>query len=366
MLRPTPGALNSHLLEERPASLPTQLYVHGGRRPTTFSVMLFEASGPRLVDLDSPQQLEQLLRPGMSVWLRVMGLWDTDDILAMLKPLAVPALLLPPLLEVPQRARVDSLGDALMVVLHRLSFSRDPMHLISSQVGFLLLPQQLITFEEAPIGESFPQLTEWLEKQVGAVEHRDLDDILHFLVDEVLDELFPMLEQISNRLDDLEEAVLRHPKPKLLSRTFVHRSNLRTIRSQVWPLRHQIRVLLRQRQQLLGPEALIGFQEMGELVELLFDTTDLLRNQCDAITQAYAASVGNRMNQVMKTLTIITSIFAPLSFLAGVYGMNFENMPELKWHYGYFMCLVLMAVIAGTQAYWLWRRGWFDDWTTPR
>ncbi len=366
VLRPTPGALNSHLLEERPASLPTQLYVHGGRRPTSFSVMLFESAGPRLELLESPQQLQRLIQPGVPLWLRVMGLWDSEDIRAMLRPLAVPEMLLPPLLEVPQRPRVDSLGDALMVVLHRLSFARDPMHLISSQVGFLLLPEQLITFEEAPIGESFPQLTEWLERQVGAVEHRDLDDILHFLVDELLDDLFPMLEQISNRLDDLEEAVLRQPRPKLLSRTFVHRSNLRTIRSQIWPLRHQVRVLLRQRQQLLGPEALSGFQEMGELVELLFDTTDLLRNQCDAITQAYAASVGNRMNQVMKTLTILTSIFAPLTFIAGIYGMNFENMPELKWTYGYFICLLLMAVVAVAQGYWLWRRGWFDDWTAPR
>jgi magnesium transporter len=366
VLRPTPGALNSHLLEERPASLPTQLYVHGGRRPSSFSVMLFEPGGPRLVRLTSPQQLEQLLRPGMPVWLRVEGLWDSDAIQAMLRALAVPELLLPPLLEVPQRARVDSLGDALMVVLHRLSFSRDPMHLISSQVGFLLLPERLITVEEAPIGESFPLLSEWLEQQVGAVEHRDLDDILHFLVDELLDALFPMLEQISNRLDDLEEAVLRQPKPKLLSRTFVHRSNLRTIRNQVWPLRHQIRVLLRQRHQLLGPEALSGFQEMGEIVELLFDTIDLLRTQCDAITQAYAASVGNRMNQVMKTLTILTSIFAPLTFIAGIYGMNFENMPELKWVYGYFLCLLAMAAVAALQAYWLWRRGWFDDWTKPR
>ena len=366
MLRPTPGALNSHLLEERPASLPTQLYVHGGKRPSNFSVMLFEPAGPRLLQLTTPHQLQELLRPGMPVWLRVMGLWDADQIQAMLRPLGVPEMLLPPLLEVPQRPRVDSLGEALLVVLHRLSFSRDPMHLISSQVGFLLLPEQLITFEEAPIGDAFPLLTEWLEHQVGAVEHRDLDDILHFLVDELLDALFPMLEQISNRLEDLEEAVLRNPRPKLLSRTFVHRSNLRTIRSQIWPLRHQIRVLLRQRQQLLGPEALSGFQEMGELVELLFDTTDLLRTQCDAITQAYAASVGNRMNQVMKTLTIITSIFAPLAFLAGVYGMNFENMPELKWTYGYYLCLLLMASVAATQAYWLWRRGWFDDWTTPR
>jgi magnesium transporter len=76
--------------------------------------------------------------------------------------------------------------------------------------------------------------------------------------------------------------------------------------------------------------------------------------------------VGNRMNQVMKTLTILTSIFAPLTFIAGIYGMNFENMPELRWHLGYLYCIVLMAIVSVIQAYWLWRRGWFADWTAPR
>jgi len=363
VLRPTPGALNSRLLEERPASLPSRLFVHGGRQPSLFSAVLFEASGPRLVSLDSPESLERLLQPPIPVWLRVMGLSDSERIRRMLAPLQVPEELLPPTLEVPQRPRVDGLDDALLVVLHRLSFARNPLHLLSSQVGFLLLPQRLITFEEAPAREAFPQLTRWLESQAGACEASDLDDILHYLVDELLDDLFPMLEQISNRLDELEEAVLRDPRPRLLSHTFSHRSNLRTIRSQVWPLRHQIRVLLRQRQRLLGPEALSGFRDMAELVELLFDSSELLRGQCDSITQAYAASIGNRMNQVMKTLTILTSIFAPLTFIAGIYGMNFETMPELKWHYGYALALLAMLIVAALQGWWLWRRGWFDDWT---
>ena len=328
--------------------------------------MLFEPEGPRLLQLDTPACVQRLVGSGQPIWLRVMGLSDGERIRAMLEPLEVPPVLLPPTLEVPQRPRVDCLGDALLVVLHRLGFARDPLHLLSAQVGFLLLPHRLITFEEAPSGEAFPQLTEWLAQQRGCGDDHDLDDILHYLVDEVLDALFPMLEHISNRLDDLEEGVLRDPRPRQLSRAFSHRSNLRTIRSQVWPLRHQIRVLLRQRQQLLGPEALSGFQDMGELVELLFDSTELLRHQCDAITQAYAASVGNRMNQVMKTLAILTSIFAPLTFIAGIYGMNFEHMPELRWRYGYALVLLVMLVVALLQAWLLARRGWFEDWTTPR
>jgi magnesium transporter len=353
-------------LEERPAAIPTQLYVHGGRQPSRFSVVVFESEGPRLHSLRNPEELSALKRRGVPLWLRVMGLSDPRPITAMLQALEVPAMLLPPLLEVPQRPRVDSLGKALLVVLHRFSFAHDPAHLISSQVGALLLPGLLVSFEEAPVGEAFPELTDWLESQVGATDLRDLDDILHFLVDEILDQLFPMLELIANRLCDLEEAALREPRPKLLTRTFQHRSNLLTIRGQIWPLRHQIRVLLRQRQELLGREATAGFQDMGELVDLLFENCELLRNQCDAITQSYAASVANRMNQVMKTLTILTSVFAPLTFIVGVYGMNFENMPELRWRYGYAYAMALMALVALIQLYWLWRRQWFEDWTAPR
>jgi len=366
VLRPTPGALSSRLLEKRPAGLPGRLFVHGGRGPTHFSAVAFTPGGPSLVRLDGPQQLERLRQSVQPIWLRVMGLGDLAGIHRMLEPLQLPALLLPPILEVPQRPRVDALDNVLLVVLHRLSFASSPLHLLSSQVGFLLLPEWLITFEEAPATEAFPQLTSWLQSQEGSCDAGDLDDILHYLVDELLDDLFPMLEQMSHQLDDLEEAVLRDPRPGLLNRTFIHRSNLRTIRAQVWPLRHQIRGLLRQRQQLLGPGALSGFREMAETVELLFDSTELLRHQCDAITQTYGASIGNRMNQVMKTLTILASIFAPLTLIAGIYGMNFEGMPELKWRYGYGLILMLMLLIASLQAIWLWRRGWFADWTTPR
>ena len=365
LLQSTPGALSSCRLDDRPASFPTALYMSGGRAACSFSAVVFLPDGPRLLHQPAVDDLLDLRQRGTPIWLRVNGIGHPLQVRALVEPLGVAAELLPPLLEVPQRARLVGFDAAVLVVLHRIGFAVDPSHLISSQLGLLLLPGLLLTIDEAPSAAPFAALTAWLERQEGRVEQRDLDDILHYLVDEVLDGLFPMLEQIASRLDDLEAATLRSPKPKLLNRTFQHRSNLRTIRSQIWPLRHQVRVMLRQRQQLLGPEALSGFQEMGELVDLLFEHIELLRGQCDAITQAYAASVGNRMNQVMKTLTILTSVFAPLTFVAGIYGMNFQ-IPELQWRYGYVYALVLMALIALIQLVWLWRRGWFEDWTLPR
>lgn len=365
MLRLTPGALNSQRLEQRPAGYPSELYLHGGLGPTRIDAIHFEAGHPHHHPHAEPKTLA-LLRQQDSLWVRIQGLANKDSIHQVLDALEVPRVLRSPLLDSPQRPQVDCLDTAVLVVIHRLCFAATPGHLISDQVGLLLLPGLLITVEEAPKGEPFADLTNWILSGQSVIDESDLDDILHFLVDDILDDIFPILESISHQLDRLEEAVLRRPKPKLLTHTFRYRGNLRTIRSQVWPLRHQIQILLREHQTLLGRDALGGFQEMGELVQLLYENCEMLRNQCDAITQAYSVGISNRMNQVMKTLTILTSIFAPLTFIAGIYGMNFENMPELRWRYAYYLILVVMVIVACLQSYWLWKRGWFQDWTAQR
>ncbi|MEB3199985.1 MAG: CorA family divalent cation transporter [Synechococcaceae cyanobacterium] len=324
--------------------------------------MVFHAEAPELRPLAGLEDLEALLALQRPLWLRMRGLADGEGIRTLLARCGVPASLADPLVEAPQRPQVDYIDEAVLVVLQRLALPLDQGQLVSDQVGALLLPGLLITIEEAG-DASFPELTHWLMARSTAVELRDLDDILHFVVDDLLDDLFPIQERIANRLDELEEEVLRRPNPRLLTLTFRYRSKIRTIRRQIWPLRHQIRVLLRERQPLLGPEATSGFEEMEEIVDLLFESCGMLRMQCDAITQAYTAGVGNRMNQVMKTLTILTSIFAPLTFIAGIYGMNFDGIPELHWRFGYAYALLLMAVVGAIQAWWLWRRGWFEDWT---
>lgn len=366
MLRLTPGAFSSQLLGHRPGGLPTEIYQNGGTSPTAIDAIQFVNGHAQHHAHVNAETLTDLHRSGLCLWVRLRGLGHPKQIMAVFDALGVPPVLRAPLLETPQRPQVDCLNTAVLVVIHRLSFAATPGHLMSDQVGVLLLPGILITVEEITRGEAFPELTNWLLSGNTLVDDSDLDDILHFVIDDILDDIFPMLEKVSHQLDELEEAVLRRPKPKQLSNTFRYRGNLRTIRSQIWPLRHQIQMLLREHQVLLGNEALGGFQEMGELVQLLYENCEMLRNQCDAITQAYSVGVGNRMNQVMKTLTILTSIFAPLTFIAGIYGMNFENMPELKWHNGYYAVLLLMAVVGFIQAYWLWKRGWFQDWTAQR
>jgi magnesium transporter len=346
--------------------MPSSLFLSGGRAETAVSVVSLTVNGPQLQAPCSNDALRQLVAAGVPVWVRITGMAQPHHIRELLEICGIPAVFAPLVLDTPQATRVDSLGDVVAVVLHRLRFGQDPLQLVSDQVAMLLTHGLLISIEEAPSAQPFASLTEWLLQRTPPAAAEDLDDLLHYMVDNLLDGIFPMLEQMANRLDDLEEAALRDPRPRILGRAYQLRNNLRRIRQQLWPLRHQILLFLRQNQPVMGPEGLQGFREMAQNVEQIFESCEILRHQCDAVTEAHMASTGNRMNQIMKTLTIVSTIFAPLTFIAGIYGMNFENMPELHWRNGYIASLVLMGAIATIQATWLWRRGWFEDWTVSR
>lgn len=370
-VRRSSDAVKPRRLSERPGDLPGPLFVHGGLGPTALSALLFSPDGVSThLDLN-PEQLQNLLQRGDPLWVRVKGLGSPGLLAQVMSTLQVPEDLQPVLLETPQRTRVDALGDVLQVVSHRLSLGTNG-RVISEQVGVTLLPNVVLTVEEVPRRVAFPEFTEWLVKLPESPDRALLDEIFFFLLDEVLDDVLPLLEDLAEALDRLEEASLRRPTPRLLRQAYDIRSDLRRVRTVVWPLRSQLIVLIRQGKRLLDREALRGFREVSTHVDVVFETGEVLRHQCDGVTASYMASISNRMNQVMKVLTVISSIFVPLTFIAGLYGMNFDpevsgwNMPELEWPYGYVACLVVMGLISLTQVLWFRRQGWFQDWTGMR
>ena len=364
-------AVKPRRLSERPGDLPGPLFVHGGLAPTGLSALLFAAEGVSTHLELSLEQLQDLLERDQPLWVRLKGLGSPALLATVMSTLQVPEDLHAVLVETPQRTRVDAVGDVLQVVTHRLSMGSGG-RVISEQVGVVLMPNVVLTVEEVPRRVAFPEFTEWLVKLPESPDRALLDDIFFFLLDEVLDEVLPLLEDLAEELDQLEEASLRRPTPRLLRQAYDIRSDLRRVRTVVWPLRSQLIVLIRQGKRLLDREAVRGFREVSTHVDVVFETAEVLRHQCDGVTASYMASISNRMNQVMKVLTVISSIFVPLTFIAGVYGMNFDpevspwNMPELEWPYGYVLCMVVMGLISLTQVLWFRRQGWFQDWTGMR
>ena len=370
-VRRSSNAVKPRRLSERPGDLPGPLFVHGGLAPTGLSALLFRADGVTTHLQLTPEQLQDLLQQGEPLWVRMKGLGSPGLVKQVMSMLQIPDDLQPVLVETPQRTRVDAVEDVLQVVTHRLSMGASG-RVISEQVGVVLMPNLVLTVEEVPRRVAFPEFTEWLVKLPESPDRALLDDIFFFLLDEVLDEVLPLLEDLAEELDQLEEASLRRPTPRLLRQAYDIRSDLRRVRTVVWPLRSQLIVLIRQGKRLLDREAVRGFREVSTHVDVVFETAEVLRHQCDGVTASYMASISNRMNQVMKVLTVISSIFVPLTFVAGVYGMNFDpevsrwNMPELEWPYGYVLCMAVMGLISLTQVLWFRRQGWFQDWTGMR
>ena len=364
-------AVKPRRLSERPGDLPGPLFVHGGLAPTGLSALLFAAEGVSTHLELSLEQLQDLLQRDQPLWVRLKGLGSPALLAKVMSTLQVPEDLHAVLVETPQRTRVDAVGDVLQVVTHRLSMGSGG-RVISEQVGVVLMPNVVLTVEEVPRRVAFPEFTDWLVKLPESPDRSLLDDMFFFLLDEVLDEVLPLLEDLAEELDQLEEASLRRPTPRLLRQAYDIRSDLRRVRTVVWPLRSQLIVLIRQGKRLLDREALRGFREVSTHVDVAFETAEVLRHQCDGVTASYMASISNRMNQVMKVLTVISSIFVPLTFIAGVYGMNFDpevspwNMPEIEAPYGYVICIAVMALISLTQVLWFRRQGWFQDWTGMR
>ena len=354
------------LMTNRPAPVPDRLHRYGGQVPTKVSAYRFD--GQRVIELIlAPDQAPgPLLNSGSSHWVRISGLGDPNRIEALLEALAVPPDLIDRLSRVPHVPLVESVHGGLVAILQQLAPACEGRTMVSQQVSFLLMDNLLLTIEETSEMSPWLSSLEFLRINSRIEGGYDLGNLLHEMVDEVLDGIFPVLEQIAHRIDGLEELALREPKPQLLNQVIQCRNDLRQIRGISWPLNHQIRSVLRRNHSGLCTEAIGGFRDMEETVHLIFEQCELLRHHCDAITDTYAASVGNRMNQIMKTLTIISSIFAPLTFIAGVYGMNFQNMPELDWGYGYYTALGVMGVVAITQMVLLWKRGWFQDSTGSR
>lgn len=334
--------------------------------PTLVRAYHFEGQRVHELLLDPENPEPPLLSCGGGRWVRISGLGDPGRIEALLEALAVPPELIDRLSRVPHVPLVEAIHGGLVVILQQLAPAGETTTMVGQQVSFLLMENLLITIEETAEMSPWLSSLDFLRNNSRIDGRFDLGNLLHEMVDEVLDGIFPVLELISHRIDGLEELALRDPKPHLLNKVIQCRTDLRQIRGISWPLNHQIRSVLRRNHAGLCSEALGGFRDMEETVHLIFEQCELLRHQCDAITDTYAASVGNRMNQIMKTLTIISSIFAPLTFIAGVYGMNFHNMPELHWGYGYFAALVVMLLVALGQTVLLWKRGWFQDWTGSR
>lgn len=313
-------------------------------------------------------RLEALMAAWPVVWVNVCGLGD-EAILNRLKTLfALHPLALADVVNVAQRAKVEPYGDLLFIVTRMATVQEHKLD--TEQMSLFLGRRFVLTFQEH-VGDCLDPVRDRIRHNAGRIRSLGTDFLAYSLLDAVIDAYYPLLEQYGEWLEELEDEVVRRPDADAIQRVRGARRDMLTLRRALWPQRDAVNVLLRDPLPLVADETRIYLRDCYDHVSQLIDIIETQRELAAGLQDVYLSTVSNRMNEVMKVLTVISTIFIPLTFIAGVYGMNFDpdrspwNMPELRWAWGYPAVLLVMAAVAGGMLLHFRRRGWLGGRRRP-
>lgn len=297
-------------------------------------------------------------------WLDLDGLGDRDSILQVGDLFGLHQLALEDVVNVHQRPKVENYGDCQFLVARMPIPGGDRLQ--TEQLSLFLGRNFVVTFQEGVPGDCLDSVRMQLRGGSPRLLGRGADFLAYAILDALVDSYFPLLESYGERLETLEDDVLGTPGRETIVQLQVIRRDLLTLRRVFWPLREAVAGLLRDHAAGLQDETRLYLRDVSDHTVQLLDLLETYREIAAGLVDLYLSSVSNRMNEIIKTLTIVSTIFIPLSFLAGVYGMNFDpasswNMPELRWRYGYPAVLALMVAVALGLLGWMHRRGWLSS-----
>ncbi|PLX97975.1 MAG: magnesium and cobalt transport protein CorA [Desulfuromonas sp.] len=325
---------------------------------------------PELNIIDyAPEKIERLddvtieectpLKETSSVsWINLYGLHDIELINKLGENFGIHKLALEDILNTGHRSKFELFDDYVVIILKMLSFDDEKMVVNAEQFSFVFGKNYVLSFQERR-GDVFNGVRERLQRKSGRIRNRGADYLVYALIDSVVDSYFHILEKIGDQLTLLEQDLIHEPTQDCLNRIYHFKNQLLVLRKSIWPLREVIAEMQKEDSALFDPETRMFLRDLYDHSIQVMDTVEIFRDTVSGLLDLYMSSVSNRMNEVMKVLTIMASIFIPLTFIAGVYGMNFEYMPELKWRWAYPAVWMLMgATVVGMILYFRKKR-WF-------
>lgn len=295
----------------------------------------------------SPEEcLQGCRQPGIH-WVDLLGIHDIPLVERLGRGFGLNSLALEDLLNTEHRPKAENFGDSLLVILKILSFDETTARLSSEQVSIVLSDRAVLSLQEQP-GDVFDGVRERVRSPRGRHRQRGADYLAYSLIDSVVDSYFPVLERIGELLTDIEEELADRPRRETLQRIHTLKRDLLVVRKAVWPLREVVSGLEREGSELIDEKTIPFLRDLYEHLIQIIDTVEIYRDSVSGLLDLYLSSVSQRTNEIMKVLTIMATIFIPLTFLVGVYGMNFAYMPELQWRWGYpTLWLLMIGCAAG-------------------
>jgi len=342
--------------------LPPGSLVHVGERgaePSRISLIHYEASNFEEREIRQITECVPFLKKTGVTWIRFEGIPEAAVLEELGLILGVHPLTLEDILNTDQRSKMEDYGDYLYLVL-RMFYSEDRSGsgIKSEQISILFGAGFVLSFQERA-SDTFDAVRERLHNAKGKLRQSGPDYLTHAFIDAIVDHYFLILEDVGERIELLEEALVKTPTAALLSALQGLKKELIILRKSLWPLREMINSLERSDSPLISRSSLLYFRDIYDHTVHIIDTLETFRDVLSGMLDIYLSSVSNRMNETMKVLTVIATLFMPLTFIAGIYGMNFKYMPELEWRWGYAMVWGLLVMIAGGMLLYFRRKKWW-------
>ncbi len=290
-------------------------------------------------------------------WINIDGLHDLELIEKIGRQFGLHPLVLEDIVNTGQRPKLEDFEDHIFVVLKMLYYDQEKNELEEEQVSLIFGQNFVMSFQER-VGDIFDPIRERIRTGKGRIRKAGADYLAYALIDSIVDNYFVILEQIGEKIEDAEQELAVNPSLETLQTIRTFKKEMIFLRKSIWPLREVVNSLERGESSLINQSTLIYLRDVYDHTIQIIDTVESYRDMLSAMLDVYLSSISNRMNEVMKVLTIFASIFIPLTFVAGIYGMNFAFMPELGWWWGYFGVLLVMAIVAAVMMVYFKRKRW--------
>jgi magnesium transporter len=290
-------------------------------------------------------------------WYTIDGVHNTDVLRTIGESFQLHPLVVEDIANTAQRPKIEDFDNYIFIAMKMITFDKELKELIAEHVSIIVGQGFVLAFLEDE-GDVFEPIRARIKAGKGKIRKLGADYLAYALMDAVIDNYFDVLEDIGEEIEEIEDEVVHAPSPRTLHNVHRLKRELIFLRRAVWPMREIANSLLRDESDLVSNETRIYLRDLYDHSVHVMDTVETLRDIVAGMLDVYLSSVSNKLNEVMKVLTVMSSVFIPLTFVAGVYGMNFQHMPELQWRYGYPTVMGGMAVVAAGLLFAFRRRGW--------
>ncbi len=325
--------------------------------PVRITVMDYDEDHCEEKEISHADECFGLKETPSASWINVDGIHDSGVIEAFSKCFGLHPLVVEDIVHTGQRPKIEDYGEYIYLVFTMLQYDEERREIKGEQVSVILSEHFVLSFQERP-GDIFDLIRERIRNGKGRIRKMGTDYLAYSLLDAVVDHYFVILEKTGERIEELEESLTRNAQPETMQEIHRLKREMLYLRKSIWPLRESISSLEKSESALIKKITLKYLRDVYDHTIQIIDTVETFRDMLSGMHDTYLTSISNRMNEIMKVLTIIATIFIPMTFVAGIYGMNFKFMPELEWRWGYFAVWGVVVAIAVAMLVFFKRKKW--------